>query len=267
MLPPFALERPDRLDEALGLLDDVSVPYCGGTELLMAMKMNVLRPRCLVDLKGIAELGRLDWDGDDVLVGGAVTHARLATDDDVLSGSALLASVERRVGNARVRSQGSIGGNLCFAEPRSDIATLLCAMEASVTLQSQTDSREVAMRDFLIGAYETVREPGELLVNVLIPKVRRYRGVYLKYQYSERPTVGVALVHDEAEGPWRLAVGAVGEIPLVLEADSPSGFDPHAVAESIDLVEDLSGSVEYKRHIVEVYVRRAMQLAIQGDSL
>ncbi|MCU1492841.1 MAG: Molybdopterin dehydrogenase, FAD-binding [Acidimicrobiaceae bacterium] len=263
MLPPFALERPDRLEDALALIGDDCLPYCGGTELLMAMKLNVLRPSCLVDLKGIAALARVEWRGDSLVIGGAVRHASLAADAEISRSLAVLTVVEQRVGNARVRTQGSIGGNLCFAEPRSDVATLLAALGASITLASSTGQRRIAITDFVLGAYETVREPTELLVEVLVPSARLKSGVYLKHQYAERPTVGVALVREGENGVWRLAVGAVGDVPIVIEVSSLDEIDAEAVADMTDPIEDISGGVDYKQHLVAVYVRRAVQAAAE----
>lgn len=266
MLPPFALERPDRLEDALALIGDDCVPYCGGTELLMAMKLKVLQPSCLVDLKGVAELGHIEWRDDSLVVGGAVRHASLAADAEIARSLAVLTVVEQRVGNARVRSQGSIGGNLCFAEPRSDVTTLLAALGASLTLASSSGVRRLDVTEFLVGAYETLREPGELLVEVVVPGARRKRGVYLKHQYAERPTVGVALVHDDERGVWRLAVGAVGDVPIVVEASALDEIDAESVALETDPIEDISGGVDYKQHLVAVYVRRAVQAAAGGIS-
>lgn len=265
MLPPFFLARPDRLDDALGLLDDAHVPYCGGTELLMAMKLGLVRPAGLVDLKHLRDLRGVRWQDGDLVVGAAVSHAELASDTALAERFPLLASVERRVGNARVRSQGSIGGNLCFAEPRSDVTTLLSALGTSVVLASRTGRREIAMSDFLIGAYETTRRSDELLVEVVVPGAAHQRGVYLKYQYAERPVVGAGLVLDDLEGRWRLAVGAVGEKPFVTEYSALGEIDPDAVASQVDPVEDIGGSIPYKRNLTAVILRRVLRVVSESE--
>lgn len=259
MLPSFALERPDRLVEALDLLGGSYVPYCGGTELLMAMKLGVLSPPGLVDLKRLDELRAVRYEGGRLLVGAAATHQAVASHEEVLRRLPVLAAVERRVGNARVRAQGSIGGNLCFAEPRSDVTTLLAALGARVVLASARGRREVPMSEFLTGAYETLREPDELLVEVVVEGAERQWGVHLKHHYLERPTVSVALVADERDGRFRLAVGAVGETPYLVEASAPGQIDPDAVAAGVDPVEDIGGSVAYKRHLTAVIVRQVLR--------
>ena len=122
MLPPFRLARPETLDEALDALGEDQVAYCGGTELLLAMGAGLTRPDVLVDVKRLPELAGIRLDGDHLVIGATERHADVATHPLVRRHAPMLSAVERAVGNARVRSQGSVGGNLCFAEPKSDVA-------------------------------------------------------------------------------------------------------------------------------------------------
>jgi carbon-monoxide dehydrogenase medium subunit len=256
MLPPFALERPTTVGDAVRVLREDSVAYCGGTEILLAMKMGLLRPAVLVDLKGVPELRGIRVDGDNLVIGATVSHAEIARSELVESQVPLLAAVERRVGNARVRAQGSIGGNLCFAEPRSDIATVLIALNASLTLASPAGERTLPVADFLLGAYWTARADDELLVSVSVP-LPAPNGAYEKFQIAERPTVGVAAV-PAAGGGCRIVVGAAAELPLAVDVPDVASVDPVAIAERIEPVPDLTGSVRYKRHVVATCVRRAL---------
>ncbi|QRP48658.1 xanthine dehydrogenase family protein subunit M [Amycolatopsis sp. FDAARGOS 1241] len=254
MLPPFELERPDTVADVVALLGEDAVPYCGGTELLLAMKMGLLRPAVLVDVKRVATLRGVRREAGRLVIGASTTHAEVAADPLVTAEVPLLATVAHHVGNARVRAQGSIGGNLCFAEPKSDVTTVLAALDATVTLVSPRGPRSVAVAGFLIGAYWADREADELLTEVSIP-LPAPKGAYLKLQTAERPTVGVAAVRT-ATG-LRLAVGAVGERPVVVDHDGPGAPDFDTLAEGIEMIPDLAGSVRYKRHVTAVYARRA----------
>jgi carbon-monoxide dehydrogenase medium subunit len=247
--------------DAVGLLDDDRVAYWGGTELLLAMKMGLLVPAALVDLKRVAGLRDIRLDGDQLVIGAGVTHDELATDPVVQSHAPLLADVEARVGNARVRAQGTIGGNLCFAEPRSDVATALMALDGAVSLQSSAGSRTLPVSEFVLGPYWTARDPGELLVDVRVP-LPAAGGVYLKFQVTERPTVGVAAVTVGAT--CRLVIGAVGELPRVFDFAGWDDVDADALAAQIEPVPDLTGSIEYKRHVTAVFVRRAISAIREG---
>lgn len=262
MLPPFRLVRPRSLSEALDAINEDKVPYCGGTELLLAMRAGLARPEALVDIKQIPELTgvRLDTDGPRVVVIGSVErHMDLALHPVIRQNLPMLAEVEGRVGNARVRAQGSIGGNLCFAEPKSDVAPALVAYGAEVLLTGPADRRTVAVQDFVAGPYWADKEPEELLVDIRVPVPGdRTRAVYLKYQITERPTVGVALLHDPDANVCRLVVGAVGEVQTLWTFAEPAEIEPEAIAEELDPTPDLTGSERYKKHVSAVFIRRAL---------
>jgi carbon-monoxide dehydrogenase medium subunit len=254
MLPRFAVERPSSVGDALSLLGDGAVPYSGGTELLIAMKMGLLVPELLVDLKRVDELRAIRTEDDQLVIGAGASHAEIARSQLVEQHAPLLRDVERRVGNARVRAQGSIGGNICFAEPRSDIATVLIALGGTLRLQSPAGVRQLAVSDFLQGAYATDRADDELLVDIRIP-FDAPAGAYVKFQTAERPTVGVAAVRSATTG-CRVVVGAVGEMPVAFDFETLAAVTPDAIAESIEPIADLTGSVRYKRHVTATYVRR-----------
>lgn len=256
MLPAFALQRPTTLDEALELIDDDAVPYWGGTELLLAMKMGLYRPDALVDLKRLPELTGIAITDDGLVIRAGVTHAEIASSPLVAEHAPLLATATRTVGNARVRAQGTIGGNLCFAEPRSDIAAVLTALDARVRLRSADGARELRVPDFVLGAFYTDRSPREILVEVVVPLPAPV-GVYRKFQTVERPTVVVALVH-RAEGGYRAVVGAVAEVPFVVDVGALDDLNAAEIAAGIDPIADLTGQEDYKRHVTKVYVERAI---------
>jgi carbon-monoxide dehydrogenase medium subunit len=267
MLPPFRLARPATLDEALEAIGEDQVPYCGGTELLLAMRAGLTRPEALVDVKRLPELAGIRRDGDHLVIGATERHMDVAADPLVREHLPMLCTVELAVGNARVRAQGSVGGNLCFAEPKSDVGTALIALRAAVTLVSPGGRREVAVEDFIAGPYYADKEPDELLVDIRIPVAGpEVRATYVKYQTMERPTIGVALAHAPEAGDCRLVIGAVGEVPTAWTFGSPDEIDPDAIAAEVDPTPDLTGSERYKRHITGVYVRRALDaLARVGD--
>ncbi len=257
MLPPFALKRPATLDEALSLIDEDAVPFWGGTELLLAMKMGLFRPDALVDLKHVPDLVGIAVGDGELVIKAGTTHAEVAWSPLVAEHAALLATASRTVGNARVRSQGTIGGNLCFAEPRSDIATVLTALDASVRLRSRDATRECRVVDFVLGAFYADREPGEILVEVVIPLPAPV-GVYEKYATVERPTVVVALVQRPGNGGYRAVIGAVAEVPFVVDVSTLDELDGAAIAAAIDPIADLTGREDYKRHVTKVHVERAV---------
>jgi carbon-monoxide dehydrogenase medium subunit len=256
VLPAFDLKRPVTIDDALGEIGDDALAYAGGTEVLLAMRAGLLHPAALVDLKRVSELARLDVGDGWLRIGASVTHHDASRHPAVASHLPLLADVLARVGNVRVRTSGTLGGNLCFAEPKSDIATVLLALGADVVLRSAGGERIVPVGEFVVGPYTTDRRADELLVRMDIPLGRLRRGVYLKHQTMERPTVGVAAV-DWHDGGRRLVVGAVSERPVAFDAGDGE-IDPDAVAAAVEPIPDLSGSTRYKRHLTSVLAQRAL---------
>jgi len=260
MLPSFRLARPQNLTDALAAIGEEKVPYCGGTELLLAMRAGLTRPETLVDIKRVPELSGVEVRDGAVVIGAVERHMDLAVNSIVREHLPMLARVEGAVGNARVRAQGSIGGNLCFAEPKSDVATALVAYGAEATIAGPGGQRSVPVEEFVAGPYWADKEPEELLVDIRVPvPAAGTRAVYLKYQIIERPTVGVALLHDAGAGKCRLVVGAVGEVQTLFTFSDPAEIDPAAVAEELDPTPDLSGSERYKRHVAGVFIGRAVR--------
>lgn len=255
MLPAFSLARPATLAEAISLLDSDAVPYCGGTELLLAMRTGLLRPRTLVDIKRVPQLAGIEVVSGHLLIGAIVTHRQLARHPLVAEHAPFLAGVERGVGNPRVRAQGSVGGNLCFGDPRSDLLTVLIALRATMVIQGAGTPREIAAEDFLTGPYETARQDGELLQRVAVPLPFPPVTVYRKYRTAERPTVTVAMVGDSTSA--RVVVGAAGEVPVHRDSHPGEVGEP-ALVTALDPVADLAGSDRYKRAMAEVHLRRVV---------
>lgn len=264
MIAPFALVRADNVDAALAALDADTVPYAGGTELLLAMKMGLLAPPRLLDLKRVPELREVAVRGSALLVGAGVSHDDAARHALIREHAPMLALVEAKVGNARVRAQGTLGGNLCFAEPRSDLVTVLAAIGARLVLRSAQAERVVPAGEFVLGPYWTARNDDELLMRVEIP-LPCPAGSYLKLQLAERPTVGVAAVRADGEQPCRVVVGAATATPRVFSFGSWGAVDAGAIAAAIEPVDDLAGSADYKRHVTEIYVRRAVAQVVEQE--
>jgi aerobic carbon-monoxide dehydrogenase medium subunit len=185
----------------------------------------------------------------------------------------------------RVRNVGTVGGNLAFADPHSDLATLFLALDATVELVSPRGRRELALDDFVRGSWETARAPDELLALIrLPPATASAAAAYVKFGVHERPTLGlaVALGVDPARGGGgsriaeaRIAVGCVSPRPIraraaearlrgvaVNELDDVAGAVAEAAAASVDPADDLYGSADYKREMVAVFARRALRVAV-----
>jgi carbon-monoxide dehydrogenase medium subunit len=269
------------VEEATALLvehGDGAAAYCGGTELLLLMKLGFAAFDHLVDLKGIEELRGIAAENGGLRIGATSTHRELEHEPVVRELLPALAAMERDVANVRVRTVGTLGGNLCFSDPHSDPATFLLALDAEVeTRHGARGGRRRPLREFLVGPYQVALEPGELLAAVHVPLPRTGAVVvHDKFAFHERPAATVTCVARIENGviaEARVAVGSVGPSP-VRAADAERllvGAQPgddttlaqaaERAAEAAGAVDDAMGSAEYKAQLVRVLVRRGMARA------
>jgi aerobic carbon-monoxide dehydrogenase medium subunit len=279
VLRAFELHRPATVAEASTLLAarPEAALYAGGTELLLLMKAGLVRPADVIDLKRIPDLGGV-VDGDGALaIGATVTHRALERSALVRARWPLVAGVAAHVANVRVRNVGTVGGNLAFADPHSDLTTLFLLFEATVGLASAAGARELPLGEFVRGPYETARRADEVLTGVRLRAwPARTVGVYVKFGLHERPTLGLALALTldtrDRVTTARLAVGCVSPRPHRVEAAEralvghPVGTlaDEFAAlaAEAVHPVSDLHGAADYKRELTRVFARRALGAAV-----
>ena len=280
-LPPFDLHRASSVGEARELLErygeDAAV-ICGGTELLLLLKLGFAVYGHLVDIKGIEELGGIRAGNGALVIGSTVTHREIERAPLVLEHLPALAAMERNVANIRVRNVGTLGGNLCFSDPHSDPATFLLALDAEVDY----DDARVPLSEFLVGPYETALRHGQLLSAVRIPMPTTGMGIaHRKLSFHERPAATVACavrVEDGTISEARIAVGSVGARPvratsaaaaLVGNASGDAGALAEAAAlaaGAAEAVEDANGSAEYKQQLVRVLVERCFRDAAETSS-
>src|SRR5205809_4636912 len=175
-LRKFTIHQPKTIIEASQMLAEFGEKgrlYAGGTELLLAMKHDLLRYEHLVDVKTISGLDKIEAKNGSLLIGGAVTHRAIEQSKIVKERLPFLAEMETNVANVRVRATGTLGGNLCFAEPHSDPATLLLALEAKAQVQGKIGTRDLRIPELIDGAYQTSLARDELLNGVQLPSRKK----------------------------------------------------------------------------------------------
>ena len=259
VLPDLGLVRSEDLDEVLAAVDYDHAPYAGGTELVPAIGLGLRRPVAIVDLKRVEALKGIAIDGEAgaVTIGAAVTHRRLSDHPAVREHLPTLSEAASRVGNARVRSTGTVGGNLCFAEPRSDLGCVLLALGATAEVRSASGARTLGIDELILGAFETSLAENEVLVSVTVPFEPPGMS-YWKLQSYERPTLGVALVVSDSQ--WEVTVGAATERPTraVLAAGDIAGLADFVGG--LELSDDMTGPPDYKRSVLRAHLQRSLGL-------
>jgi len=280
-LRKFTIHQPKTVAEASQMLAEFGENgrlYAGGTELLLAMKHDLLRYQHLVDVKTIPDLNQIEVKDGSLVIGSTATHRTIERSALVQQHLPVLATMAADVANIRVRASGTLGGNLCFAEPHSDPATLLTALGATAHVQGQSTARSVEIDQFITGAYETSLANDELLASVEIPLLAKsQRAAYIKFQLKERPTLGLALVlsvEGETIKNASAVVGSVSALPTGSDRANALLIGPRslvekqlndaaeALAQAADPVDDLEGSAEYKRHLIAVFLGRAFKKAL-----
>lgn len=283
MLPaPFEFERVSTVADAVAAVgtEGDGMFYSGGTELLLAMKMRVIHTDRLVDIKRIPGLDRIALnDANELEIGSRCTHKKIAGDSVIREHVPALASLCANVANVRVRSVGTIGGNLCFGEPHADPPTMLGALDARLVLRGPNGTRSVHADDFIRGELETVREPDELMTVIVFP---RPTGpvTYRRFKHGERPSVNVAMAWSlECSAlsiqSARVRVGALGSRPqpLIAVEEVLKGLSVHdargaiqsvlaQALDELDVNEDRHGSADYKRHLAGVLLLRNAEEAV-----
>lgn len=277
MLRRFRLEEPEsaaEVSELLGRFGDSAKIYAGGTELLLAMKEGLIHYERLINVKQLKGLGEVAGDNGTIKIGALCTHRQLETSSLLQEKLPSLVKLEQNVANVRVRQAGSIGGNLCFAEPHADPGTLLMALGAKMIAEKSSGKREIAAENFFVDAYETSLQADELLTEICVPTPGvNSRSAYLKFGYLERPSVGVAValtLNGATVSDVKIAVGCAGPAPKrVAEAeallngkskDEAVALLPQAGAiagRASQAMSDLHGAQDYKEHIVGVLLKRA----------
>jgi carbon-monoxide dehydrogenase medium subunit len=309
-LPPFTLHRPGSVGQASRLLADLGdegAAYCGGTELLLAMKLGLASYEHLVDLKRVSALrGITGLPSSGVRIGAAATHREIETSPVLRARYPELCAMISQVANVRVRSVGTLGGNLCFADPHSDPASFLLAAGATMICQHGEATRRIPASAFLTGLYETALAPGELLTAVELPaRPPRTALSHLRFKLTERPAVTVTamltLAAAEAAPPTvtesaatgsaatgrsgagpvvagaRLIVGSVGRVPFtadpaILVGAAAADFGARAEACAGQAAArctprpDGEASAEYLRHLVFIHARQALWDAFTSAS-
>ena len=260
---------PGSIAEAVSLLAshaDAGTVLAGGMSLVPAMNLGIARPTAVVSLSRVAELDYVRDDGDRLRIGAMTRHARIESDPLIGESFPLLAHAAAVIGDAQVRNRGTIGGSIAHADPAADYLPVMLALGATFKAASSFGERTIAARDFFLGALATALEPGELLVELVLPKLPAGTGT--SYQRLARlegsfPLANAAAVVDG--GPAVVAVGGTTAAPFVLELEDPEALDAVEDAArdaAATAFPDLAATAEYRRAMAGVYARRAVKAAL-----
>jgi carbon-monoxide dehydrogenase medium subunit len=279
----FEYHAPASVEEAVSLLErlgDEAKVLAGGHSLVPAMRFRLAQPQHLVDINRIGGLSYIREEGGYLRIGALTRESELEHSPLVRQRYPLLAEAGRVIADPLVRNRGTIGGNLAHADPANDHPAVMLAYGATVVARGPGGTREIAIDDFFTGLFENALAPGELLVEIRIPapgpgqggayrKLERKVGDYATAAVAAQVTLdgdtctaarigltNVSAVPMRATGAERALVGNA-LTDDVLEAAG------QAAARECDPSGDLRGTVEYKRDVTRVLLKRAVRGAAE----
>lgn len=279
--PQFEYHRASSLDEAISLLSEHSGAklLAGGHSLLPAMKLRVSDPGVLIDIGRVGDLSGISKSKGSIRIGALTTHSTIAASEAVPAG---LAEAAGMVGDPQVRNRGTIGGNVAHADPASDLPTVLTALGATFHAASSEGERSISAEDFFTGLLETALAEGEILTAVEVPVEGKGTGsAYAKLasQASRYAMVGAAATLTIKDGKCESAGVAIGGLthsarraPSVEAALVGNKLDADTIAAAAkavqndlgdDILGDIHASVDYRKAMAPVYVRRAIVAAAE----
>jgi aerobic carbon-monoxide dehydrogenase medium subunit len=266
--------------------EDEASLIAGGMVMVIMMKERIVTPKTLVDILKIPALSKISYDERDGLtIGATATHRQIETSPFVVKNYPSLRDAFHTIGNVRVRSVGTIGGNLAYAEPHCNPPAILSALDAQVHVVGQKGQRTIAAEDFVRGIFESALEPGEIITHVTVPapKPRSSSGFYkfTTRSATDKPTATVAVCIEldpsmKRVYDCRIAVGATGPKTyrcsraeeMVKAASGTDNIDFAAVgkkaSQEIEIIEDADGPEWYKRQTTAVIVGDVLRKVVGG---
>jgi carbon-monoxide dehydrogenase medium subunit len=271
MIPSaFEYKRVSSVDQALDLLTeygDEAKLMAGGHSLLPLMKLRLASPAVVIDIGRLRDLSYVRDGGDHLAIGALTRHRDIEIDELVAAHTPLLARVAGQVGDPQVRHRGTIGGSIAHGDPASDLPAASLALMASFKVVGPKGERTIAAAEFFQGFLETALAPDEVLSEIIVPKATGAGWSFQKFnrRAQDWAIVGVAAVRNGSTG---IGLINMGSVPLrataVEEALSGGASDTEAAthaSDGLDPPADLNASTEYRRHLAQVLVRRALEEA------
>lgn len=265
--------------EALAGNDTAVQPLAGGTDMIVNVRSQAVRPQRLVALSEIGDLARIGRQNGHVRVGSGVAVARFLNEPLLTQHADLVRQAAANFANPMIRNLATVGGNLASASPAADLAPPLLALAAEVELTGKSGIRVIPLEDFFIGPRKTARRPDELITALRwqVPPAKSAGAFYkLGLRQADAISVVSVAVQLEREGERcvaaRIALGAVAARPMrahraeaLLAGQSVTGAAIEEAArmasEECSPIDDLRGTADYRRRMVRVYVRRMLEKA------
>lgn len=278
MIPvPFEYERATSIEDALAKLAAGGKFIAGGHSLVPLMKLRLSEPGRLVDIARIPGLSGVRENGGRIEIGATTVHHDIAASALLRDTCPMIAEAAAEIGDAQVRNRGTIGGSIAHADPSADFPAVMLAADADVQIRGAKGARTVKAPAFFQGFYTVDLQPSEIITGVTFAPVRSAAYVKLHQRASHYAVVGVAAALDIKGGVIRSArIGLTGatthavrltdvEKKLAGQKATPeviAGAARSAGEAIADINADLHASADYRRAMMAVFTRRALERAL-----
>ena len=244
------------------------------------MKLRLAQPKVLIDIGRIKDLSYIREDGGQIKIGAMTTHFQIETSDVLRRACPLLPETATHLGDMQVRNKGTIGGSLAHSDPAADWPAAIIALSAEMVVAGAKGERVIKADDFFVDLLTTALQPNEVLKEIRFATPKgRVGQAYMKVRHpaSGFAVVGVAvnLSLDTAGKCQSAGVGITGVAPKAyrakgvesalkgnaLDAKTLSAAAGHAADGVTDAITELFATGEYRKHLAQVYTRRALETA------
>jgi carbon-monoxide dehydrogenase medium subunit len=279
MIPvAFDYERATSIDDAIAKLgaSNGGKLIAGGHSLVPLMKLRLSEPGKLVDISKIPGLSGIKDAGGRIEIGATTTHTEIASSKLLRDKCPMIAEAAAEIGDAQVRNRGTIGGSIAHADPAADFPAVVLALDADIQLKGRSGARSVKASAFFRGFYDVDLQPGEIIVSIHFTPVKTAAYAKLHQRASHYAVVGVAAALDVKGGVIQSArIGLTGATTHAMrlasvekalagkKADGIAAAAASAAGDVADLNADLHASAEYRKAMIPVFVRRAVEKALQ----
>lgn len=265
MIPPkFDYVRARSVDEALAYLSERGEEaklVAGGQSLLPMMKLRLAAPAVLIDISQLPETSYIRVDDDHLAIGATTRHAELVKSTVVSAEAPLIGHAARQVGDPQIRNRGTIGGSLAHADPAADLPAAVLASDATLVLRGPGGERHVPAEEYFVDIFTTSAEPGEILVEIRVPRSAGVGWAYEKFvrRANDWAIVAVATLGDT------VALANMGTTVMRARATEAALARGASIAEAAALaaegtapVADMHAQPDYRRHLCQLLTRRCL---------
>jgi len=281
-LPQFKYYKPQALDEALKLLNELDEArvIAGGTDLLIDMRIGRYRPKNIIDINDLNELKYIVDDGNWIRMGALTRLQELIDSEIVREKLPILYEAVYHMASWQIRNMATIGGNLCNASPAADTAPPLMVLEAKLRVISIEGERTIDVREFFLGPRKTVLKRNELLKEIMVPVYKDYGYSYMKLGRRNSFTLSIVSVasllkvEDNVFSDVRIALNSIAPTPIrafsaekylvgrKVTIDSIKAASK-LVVKDISPITDIRATAEYRRDMAIVLTYDALKVALK----